>query len=78
MALLLLVAIISVVTLWTISPTGETSESIFGIYLAVDLVCFAMISHIYRSTKEGGRVGKIPILAGCILVLVLIGAGFAA
>jgi surface polysaccharide O-acyltransferase-like enzyme len=76
-ALLLLVALASVVTLWTANPTGSSSQSIFGIYLAVDLVSFAMISYIYRATKSGDGVNRAPIVAGCLLILILVSAGFA-
>ena len=78
MALVLIVAIVSVFTLWTLSPTVSTSQSVFGIYLAVDLVCFAMISYIYRTSKGGGRLSRVYLVAGCVLLLVLVGAGFAA
>jgi len=78
MALLLVVAMISVFTLWTLSSTVVTSQSVFGIYLAVDLVCFAMISYIYRTSKSGGRLSRAFMVAGCVLLLILVGAGFAA
>jgi len=78
MALLLIVAAVSVFTLWTLSPTATTSQSVFGIYLAVDLACFAMISYIYRGAKTGDGVGRAPLIAGCLFVLLLVAAGFAA
>jgi len=76
-ALLLLVALASVVTLWTVNSIGASSQSVFGIYLAVDLVSFVMISYIYRVTKSGDGVRRVPIVAGCLLILILVGAGFA-
>jgi hypothetical protein len=77
-ALLLTVALASVVTLWTLNPTGASSESVFAIYLAVDLVSFAMISYIYRAATSGDGIRRAPILAGCLLVLFLVFAGFVA
>lgn len=76
-ALLVIVALASVVTLWTLDMTSSTAQTIFAVYLAVDLVAFAMISYVYRGSKSG-EIHAIPVLAGSILVLLLILAGFAA
>lgn len=74
--LLLVVALASVVALWTLDTTIVSAESIFAIYLAVDLVAFAMISYIYRVSKTGDPIRKVPMLAACVLMLLLVAAGF--
>jgi surface polysaccharide O-acyltransferase-like enzyme len=76
--LLVIVALASVITLWTLNPTGSTSESTFAIYLAVDLVSFAMISYVYRGSKSGDGIGRLPLIAGCAFISVLLFLGFLA
>jgi len=77
-ALLIIAALASVGTLWTINPTGSASESIFAVFLAVDLLSFAMISYIYRGSKGEDGIGRLPILAGCVLISILLFVGFLA
>ena len=71
-ALLLVVALVSVFTLWTLNPTGSSDQSIFGIYLAVDLVSFAMISHIFRIDKWKGNIRGSALLIGCLFLAALL------
>lgn len=75
-ALLIVVALAAVAVLWTLNPTSSFSQSIFAVYLAVDLVSFAMISYVYRESKSGDRIGRVPVLAGCAFILALVFAGF--
>jgi hypothetical protein len=74
-SLLLLVAAISVFTLWSVNPVGSGNESTFALFLAVDLVSVAMISYVQRSIAEEGRVGRVPLIAGCCFILFLVAAG---
>jgi hypothetical protein len=75
-ALLLLVALLSVFVLWTVNPVGPGSESTFALYVAVDLVSVAMISYVQRSIISDGRIGRAPLIAGCCFILFLVLAGF--
>lgn len=75
-SLLLLVAAISVVVLWTVNPLGSGSETVFAVYLGVDLIAFALISYVQRSVSNGGRIGRIPVVAGCLFMLLLVAVGF--
>jgi hypothetical protein len=68
---------VRIVVLWTIDTSLASGESLFAIYLSIDLIAFAMISYVYRVTKTGDSIGRIPLLAGCILLLLLLAAGFA-
>jgi hypothetical protein len=77
-ALLIIVALASVVTLWTINVTGSASESTFAIFLAVDLLSFAMISYLYRVEKNGDEIRRLPLVAGCVFISVLLLLGFVA
>ena len=75
-ALLLLIAALSVFVLWTVNPVGAGSETTFALYLAVDLICVAMISYVQRSVAGDGRIGRAPLIAGCCFILFLVLAGF--
>jgi len=75
--LLVIVGFASSVVLWTIDTSLASGESLFAVYLSIDLISFAMISYVYRVTKTGDSMGRIPLLAGSILMLILLAAGFA-
>lgn len=77
-ALLIIASLASVATLWTINPTGSTEETTFAVYLAVNLVSFAMISYVYRSSKSGDGISRFPLIAGCAFISVLLFLGFLA
>jgi hypothetical protein len=70
--LLLVLQLISTGFLWTIDALNEISESIFALFVAVDLLSFAMISYIYRVEKANASPSKVWILTGCVLLLVMI------
>jgi len=74
--LLLIVAASSVVGLWTLDTSVVSGESLFAVYLSMDLVCFAMIAYIYRVTKGGDDFGRLAMFAGCCMLLLLVFAGF--
>jgi hypothetical protein len=71
-ALLLLLELLSVYFLWTLNSVSERSEEIFGLFLAVDLVSFSMVSYIYRVGKRGDRVSHGSLFAGCCVILLLL------
>jgi hypothetical protein len=77
-ALLVVVAFASAFVLWTIDTSLSSGESLFAIYLSIDLIAFTMISYIYRVTKAGDPLRRIPLVVGSCLMLVLVLAGFAA
>jgi len=77
-ALVILLALLSVVFLWTLSPIGSQSQTTFAIYLSIDLVAFAMASYIFRKSKWREGVGPWPIVAGCVALLVLLYVGLGA
>lgn len=77
-ALLVIVSVASVAVLWTLEATSSASQSVFAVFLAVDLVSFAMISYVYRESKSGDRIGRVPLLAGSIFLVLLIAAGLVA
>jgi hypothetical protein len=76
MGFLLIIAAISVFGLWTLDTYAISGESLFAVYLSMDLICFSMITYVYRTTKGGDAIGRIPMLAGCVMLTILIFAGF--
>lgn len=70
--LLLLLEALSVYFLWTFNPVGPEAEATFALFLAADLVSFAMISYVYRALKNESKIGRLPIIGGCIFILVLL------
>lgn len=74
--LLVIVGFASSLVLWTIDTSLASGESLFAVYLSIDLISFAMISYVYRVTKTGDSIGRIPVLAGCVLLVALLVAGF--
>jgi hypothetical protein len=75
-ALLLMVAALSVFVLWTVNPIGSGSETTFALFIAVDIVSVAIISYIQRSISERDRIGRAPVLAGCCFIVFLVAAAF--
>jgi hypothetical protein len=74
-ALLLLLGLVSVAFLWTLNPVGSRNETTFAMYLSVDLVVFAMTSYIYREIKWKEGVGGVPLIGGCLMLLLLLFIG---
>ena len=75
--LLVIVGFASSAVLWTIDTSLASGESLYAVYLSIDLIAFTMISYIYRVTKTGDSIGRIPLLAGSVLIALLVAAGFA-
>lgn len=76
-ALLLLLEALSVFLLWTFDPVGPAAESTFALFLAADLISFAMISYIYRVLKSENRIRRLPLLLGALLISALLFLGLA-
>jgi len=73
--LLLIVSAISVVGLWTLSTSTVAGESLFAVYLSMDLVAFAIMAHVYGTVKAGNTLRRIPLIAGCVTLMLLIIVG---
>lgn len=72
MGLFLMIEAFSVYFLWALNPTSKIGEGVFGIFLGIDLVSFAIVSYVYRVYKRGDELNRGLLLAGCIMILVLI------
>jgi hypothetical protein len=73
--LLLLLQAVSTFFLWTLEAVGAVSEGKFAVFLAVDLLSFAMISYAYTHEKWSEGISRGWILAGSLGLMILLFAG---
>jgi len=74
-SLLFMLQAIATVFLWTLSALSSVSEVKFAVFLAVDLLSFAMISYIYRMQRWTKLPSKPWLLTGSIGLAILILSG---
>ena len=72
---LLIVQTISVVFLWSLDTLGQVSQTIFTLFLAADLLAFALIAHVYRTNKAGSITGSSYLFAWGVAIMILFLAG---
>jgi O-antigen/teichoic acid export membrane protein len=70
--LLLLLQAVATIFLWTLDALNEISEGIFALFLAANLVSFAMISYLYRHEKEAMNPSRLWLAIGGILIVVFL------
>jgi hypothetical protein len=75
--LLLIVELVSGYFLWTLNAVNEAGEALFAIFLAIDLVAFAMISYVYRTNRSGEQLNRGVLMVGCCMILVFVFASLA-
>lgn len=69
---LALLQAISVLVLWSLDSVNRSSQEIITLFLAIDLLSFAIIAHVYRSARGGVALGRRWIVvAGAVLLLLL-------
>lgn len=73
--LLLCLQLISTVFLWSLNASDVVSEVKFAVFLAVDLLCFAMVAYSYRKLKRGLPISPTWILLGSIGLVILLFSG---
>jgi len=73
--LLLVLQAVTIIFLWTLDALNQVSESTFALFLAVDMISFAMISYIYRHEKEDQKPNRGWLVVGSGLILVLLFSG---
>ena len=73
--LLLLLQAVSTFFLWTLEGVGAVSEGKFAVFLAVDLLSFAMIAYVYTHEKWSEAISRGWILAGSVGLMILLFAG---
>ncbi len=70
--MLLALQVVSTVFLLTLSPIGKVNTEIFALYVAIDLLAFAMVSYIYRMEKSDETISRVWIIIGGLMFVVLL------
>jgi hypothetical protein len=68
--LLLLLQVVTIVFLWTLDALNQVSEGTFALFLAADMIGFAMISYLYRHEKEMEMPSKAWLVVGGVLIVI--------
>lgn len=70
--LLLALQIVSTAYLWVITLSGALSAGRFAVFLAVDLLSFALVAYAYTHEKWEETVNRVWILAGSVGLVILL------
>ena len=62
----------ALLVLWLLNPLTQSATDTFALYLTPDLVAFAILSYIYRSTKGTGELPSQARMAIGYLALVVL------
>jgi hypothetical protein len=71
-SLLLVLQLVSSVYLWTITTVSAPSAGRFALFLAIDLLSFAIVAYVYTRDKWGEAISRVWILAGSIGLIILL------
>ncbi len=63
---------VSTVFLWTLDALNQVSEGTFALFLAIDLLAFAIISYVYRAEKNRYSPARTWLIIACAMILVLL------
>jgi hypothetical protein len=70
---LVILQLVSTNYLWGLDAASSVSQARFAIFLAIDLLSFALIAYIYRKVEWGERTYRIWLLLGSFgLVFLLV------
>ncbi|HUI00051.1 MAG TPA: hypothetical protein VLU99_08240 [Nitrososphaerales archaeon] len=67
---LLIVQTTSVVFLWTLDTLTLVSQTIFTLFLAADLLAFALMAHVYRQDKGEAKGSSASVLVWLFVIIV--------
>ena len=76
--LLVALQVVSTAFLWTLNPLAKRSELVFSLFIAVDLLAFAMVSQIYRGEKAAKPPSRGWLLLGSFVLILLLLLNFVA
>ena len=71
-ALLIMLQIVSTVYLWAVTLIGALSAGEFAIFLALDLLAFAMVAYVYTHEKWGEAINRVWVLIGAVGLIMLL------
>jgi len=72
---LLIVQTASVVFLWSLDTLNKVSQTVFTLFLAADLLSFALMAHVYLTMKTGVPARTTTLMAWGLAIIVLFMAG---
>jgi len=72
----IIVQAISVVFMWTLDSIALASQRIYLVFLSADLLGFALLCHVWVSTKTGAQPRSTTLLAWGLAIMLLFAAGF--
>jgi succinate-acetate transporter protein len=71
-ALLLIVQAVATLYMWIVTLVGNLSAGGFAIFLAIDLLSFALIAYVYTDEKWGEAVNRVWIIVGSAGLIILL------
>jgi len=70
--LLLSLQVVVIAYIWVLNAVSSVSASRFALFLAVDLLSFAMVAYLYRKQKWNEHFSRTWILASALGLVILI------
>jgi ABC-type transport system involved in cytochrome c biogenesis permease subunit len=71
-SLLLLLQAVATIFLWTLESVSAVSEGKLALFLAVDLLSFAIVAYVYTHEKWSEAIKRSWVLLGSIGLAVLL------
>jgi hypothetical protein len=68
---------VSIAVMASLDSLSSVGEGIFAIFLAIDLISFAVVAHIYRVGRMGATPSRYFLLACLLAIIVLLFASLA-
>lgn len=69
---LIVIQAISLVVLWTSDSTSRIGEDVFALFMAVELVAFALMGEVYRMSIVGRALPRAWMVVGGLLMAVIL------
>ena len=66
----------TLIVLWLLNPLTQAATDTFALYLSLDLVAFAILSYIYRSTKYERAPSQLWMAVGYLALILLLVSNF--
>jgi uncharacterized membrane protein len=63
---------LSLVVMASLDSLSEANEGTFAVFLAVDLISFAVVAHLYRLARSGETPSRYFILAALAAIVALL------
>lgn len=63
---------VAVVVLWLLNPVTQVATDVFALYLSLGLLCFAIISYVYRSKRAAKEPSATWLAIGYFSLMVLL------